>query len=184
MDRLYLIRHGLTQYNIEKRYCGASDVPLTEEEKERLKSFCRSLPSDAKLITSGMRRCNETAEALFGNVRYRTDARFREIDFGIFEGHTYEELLSVNEYRDWCGTDGRSAPPNGESAAEFEKRVDGGIHELLCSDGSFVLVTHGGVIAHIMHRLFPDERKSRYQWQPEHGEGYLVCGSSYSALNL
>lgn len=184
MEDLYLIRHGLTRYNTEKRYCGSTDVHLTQKENERLRSAAFSLPYGTHIITSGMIRCNETAEALFKDASYIKDPRFREIDFGIFEGRTYEELLSVPDYLRWCESDGMTAPPKGESVSEFESRVDEGLNALLASDGSYALVTHGGVIAHIMHRLFPDEHKSRYQWQPKHGDGYLITGSSYSLMKI
>ena len=45
-----------------------------------------------------------------------------------------------------------------------------------------VLVCHGGVIAAIMECLFPEENKSRYEWQPKNGHGYVIEGKQYRAI--
>ena len=45
-----------------------------------------------------------------------------------------------------------------------------------------VLVCHGGVIAAIMEHLFPEEQKSRYDWQPKNGRGYRISGRSYEII--
>ena len=45
-----------------------------------------------------------------------------------------------------------------------------------------LLVSHGGVIACIMAHLFPEEQKSRYDWQPKNGRGYCLKDQTYTAL--
>jgi len=44
------------------------------------------------------------------------------------------------------------------------------------------MIAHGGVIAAIMEHLFPEEHKSRYQWQPQNGCGYAVKDGRYTRL--
>lgn len=95
------------------------------------------------------------------------------MDFGIFEMHTYEELKDDPAYIAWItGDNMANIPPEGESGNQMLARVLGALPELLEEDT--VLVTHGGVIAAILEHLFPEENKSRYQWQPAPGYGYLI----------
>ena len=49
-------------------------------------------------------------------------------------------------------------------------------------DRDTVVITHGGVIAAIMAHYFPQENKSRYEWQPQCGEGYALTGDTYQKI--
>ena len=106
---------------------------------------------------------------------------FREVDFGIFEMHTYEELKDDPAYIAWItGDNMANIPPEGESGNQMLARVLEALPELLEEDT--VLVTHGGVIAAILEHLFPEENKSRYQWQPAPGYGYLIEGNAFRPI--
>lgn len=181
MKELYLIRHGRTQANEKRQYCGASDLPLSEAGAAALSSICYDIPS-CRFFTSGMLRTEQTLEILFGDIPHKTDSRFREICFGEFELRTYEELKDRPDYQHWISGDGQTAPPGGESSEEFRTRVLKGLQELLALDRPTVLVTHGGVIALIMEHLFPKEEKNRYQWQPQPGSGYRITPGNYEKL--
>ena len=84
MSTLYLIRHGKTQANLEHRYCGSTDLPLSQEGAEELKRLCYEIP-EARFLTSGMRRTEQTLSILFGPVAHTRSPAFREVDFGVFE---------------------------------------------------------------------------------------------------
>lgn len=180
MSRLYLIRHGKTEANLQHRYCGATDLPLSEAGREELKGLHYEI-SNVRFLTSGMLRTEQTLAALFGDVPHEKRPAFREVDFGIFEMHTYEELKNDPAYLDWItGDNMANVPPKGESGNQMLARILAALQELRQEDT--VLVTHGGVIAAIMEHLFPEENKSRYQWQPDPGHGYLIEGNSYRAI--
>ena len=180
MSRLYLIRHGKTEANLRHRYCGATDLPLSEAGREELKGLHYEI-SNVRFLTSGMLRTEQTLAALFGDVPHEKRPAFREVDFGIFEMHTYEELKNDPAYLDWItGDNMANVPPKGESGNQMLARILATLPELMREDT--VLVTHGGVIAAIMEHLFPEENKSRYQWQPDPGHGYLIEGNSYRAI--
>lgn len=181
MKELYLIRHGRTEANENHQYCGASDLPLSESGAAALSGIRYDIPP-CRFITSGMHRTEQTLQLLFGDVPHEQDGRFREIHFGDFEGHTYEELKDRTDYQSWISEDGQEAPPNGESTADFQKRVLDGLRDLLALDEAAVLIAHGGVIALIMENLFPDEQKNRYQWQPQPGGGYCITPGHYEKL--
>lgn len=180
MSRLYLIRHGKTEANLLHRYCGSTDLPLSEAGREELKGLHYEI-SNVRFLTSGMLRTEQTLAALFGDVPHEKRPAFREVDFGVFEMHTYEELKNDPAYLDWItGDNMANVPPKGESGNQMLARVLAALQELRQEDT--VLVTHGGVIAAIMEHLFPEENKSRYQWQPDPGHGYLIERNSYRAI--
>ena len=175
MSRLYLIRHGKTEANLRHRYCGS-----TEAGREELKGLHYEI-SNVRFLTSGMLRTEQTLAALFGDVPHEKRPAFREVDFGVFEMHTYEELKNDPAYLDWItGENMANVPQKGESGNQMLARILAALPELMREDT--VLVTHGGVIAAIMEHLFPEENKSRYQWQPDPGHGYLIDGNSYRAI--
>jgi len=168
---LYLIRHGKTEANEKHLYCGSTDLPLSVSGSEDLQNIHYDI-KNVRFISSGMKRTDETLQILFGDVPFETDPRFREVDFGVFEMRSYEELKDVPEYQAWLtGDNEANVPPRGESGKQMKARVLEAlaeIHEDTC------IVTHGGVIASIMEYLFTNEGKNRYQWQPKPGQGYAI----------
>lgn len=180
MSTLYLIRHGKTEANLQHRYCGSTDLPLSEIGRRELSELHYGI-EDVRFVISGMRRTEETLKLLFGDVEYETEPAFKEIDFGVFEMGCYEELKDREDYRAWLtGDNMRNVPPGGESGEQMTNRVIQALPGLL--KGNTVLVTHGGVIAAIMDFLFPQEGKSRYEWQPIPGHGYAVTGKTYRPI--
>ena len=94
---IYLIRHGKTLANERRLYCGSTDLGLSEQGREELNRIHFDI-SNVRFRTSGMKRANETMELLFPGVPYEQDSRFREVDFGVFEMHSYEELKERADY--------------------------------------------------------------------------------------
>ena len=115
--RILLLRHGITEANEKHLYCGSTDLPLSPAGRAALRRQEMPAPG-TRFITSGMRRCNETLEALFGTVPYEIEPDFREIDFGDFEMKSYEMLKDDPAYQAWLtGDNEKNVPPNGESGA-------------------------------------------------------------------
>ena len=176
---IYLIRHGKTAANEKHLYCGSTDLPLSDAGRRELQNTHYDI-KNVRFLTSGMKRTDETLQILFGNVPYEIDPRFREVDFGIFEMHSYDELKEIPEYRTWLtGDNEANVPPQGESGAQMKARVLEAFSEI---KEDTCVITHGGVIAAIMAHLFPNEGKNRYQWQPNNGCGYLVHGNGYTVF--
>lgn len=177
--KLILIRHGKTEANEKRLYCGSTDLPLSPAGRAELaaRRAGGDYPdiSGFRVITSGLARCEETLEILYGERPHGADTRFAEIDFGAFEMHSYEELKDDPAYVAWItGDNEANRTPGGESGNDMTARVLAGLRELLASGRDAALVTHGGVIAAIMAELFPDEGKNRYEWQSAPGGGYVV----------
>ena len=180
MSTVYLVRHGKTEANLQHRYCGSTDRRRTESGRRELSELHYGI-KDVRFVISGMRRTEETLKLLFGDVEYETEPAFKEIDFGVFEMGSYEELKDREDYRVWLtGDNMRNVPPGGESGEQMTQRVLRALPQLL--DRDTVLITHGGVIAAIMDCLFPQEGKTRYEWQPVPGHGYAVTGKTYRTI--
>ena len=176
---IYLIRHGKTSANEKHLYCGSTDLPLSDAGKEELRSVHYDI-KNVRFITSGMKRTNETLHILFGDVPYEVDPRFREVDFGIFEMQSFEQLKDTPEYQTWLtGDNNANIPPRGESGLQMKARVLGAFSEI---KEDTCIITHGGVIAAIMEHLFPEENKNHYQWQPKPGYGYVLDAEDYRQL--
>ncbi len=173
--KITLIRHGKTKANEEHLYCGSTDLPLSQAGREGLRGR-RYAASNVRFATSGMRRTEETLALLFGEQPHTVIPGFREIDFGAFEMHSYEQLKDDPAYQKWItGDNEKNVPPGGESGAEMRLRVLSAWEQVTESGEDWVIVTHGGVIGVVMDFLFPEEGKSRYAWQPGPGQGYCLA---------
>lgn len=176
---IYLIRHGKTEANEKHLYCGSTDLPLSNAGRAELQRIHYDI-KNVRFITSGMKRTNETLQILFGDVPFKIDPRFREVDFGIFEMYSYDQLKDTPEYGIWLtGDNEANIPPNGESGVQMKERVLNAFSEI---KENTCIITHGGVIAAIMENLFPEENKNRYQWQPKPGCGYVLEAENYRQL--
>ena len=179
--KLYLIRHGKTYCNEKNLYCGKSDVDLSENGLKELKENAKKnkYPNCDFYFTSGAKRANQTLEILCPGKKYNILAKFFEYDFGDFELKAYEDIKLIKEYVAWIeDKQGTIKCPNGESKAEFRKRIKEGFKELLEyftkeNIKTAFGVTHGGTICMILEMLY-DDKKKFYEWQPKNGEGYEI----------
>ena len=95
--RLWLVRHGATLWNSEQRFCGHSDVPLSEEGLAQAHWLARYLQGQhiSTLYTSDLLRARQTAEMIATpSIQIEVSSAWREIAFGAWEGLTYETLRS------------------------------------------------------------------------------------------
>lgn len=174
--RLLLLRHGMTMANESRLYCGFSDPGLSEKGRSELLRLKERIdyPDTCGMIriTSGMRRTDETLRLLFDA---EPDARvedLREMNFGRFELHSYDQLRSDADYQAWIMDEsGGACTPGGESRRGFRKRVISAAEGI---DRDALIVCHGGVISALMAHWFPGEGLNMYQWQPGFGQGYIV----------
>ena len=85
---VFLLRHGQTRGNLERRYVGSTDEPLCPQGREALAGV--RAPEADRVYVSPMVRCRETAALLYPGMVQEVVPGFRETDFGSFGGHTYE----------------------------------------------------------------------------------------------
>lgn len=150
---LTLIRHGITSYNVEKRYLGHTDIPVINERMQECETVCEP----DMVYSSDLKRCKQTAYYLFREQNTIYDERLREMNFGDYEGKTYEQLKDETHYRQWLDDWEQTAPLNGESGEQFKQRIQQFIKEEILQDNhcgqTLAIVSHGGVIRYIVSSL-------------------------------
>jgi probable phosphoglycerate mutase len=170
VPRLLFIRHGETDWNVEGRLQGQTDIPLNGLGRYQSEDVARRLaklvdrPDDLPWIVSPLGRTRQTAEIArkalgLDPMLYSVDDRLKEITFGIWEGFTWAELRQkdpligvTREKQKWD-----YQPPQGESYAMLAERVKPWLESL---SEETVVVSHGGVARILMALIAaipPDE---------------------------
>lgn len=168
---VWLIRHGQTRGNLERRYIGSTDQPLCPQGREALAGL--RFPAVDKVYASPLLRCRETAALLYPGMEAEVVPALRETDFGSFEGHTYEELKDDPAYRAWLDSAGAAPPPGGEGSEAVRRRVTEAFLALAEHWGPeerAALVVHGGTIMTLLEAFEPSHRF--YDWQAPNGSGW------------
>lgn len=171
-----LLRHGVTKANQERRYIGWTDLPLTEDAKNKLREV-RSFGSSFDLcVTSDLLRARETAAILCPTLELILIPSFREMHFGDWEMKTYEDLKQNVTYRSWINDPDKVTPTGGESFREMTTRVKAGFEYLRSEvnkkgNKEILLLTHGGVIRYLLTELTNDP-KDFFEWDVPHDKGY------------
>lgn len=159
MTRLLLIRHGETDYNLNRRYCGFSNPPLNVSGVAQAKSLARQLKGFdiTTVYSSDLLRAAQTAEILFSGHQIKTMPDFREFNFGVFEGLNYAEITEKYPelYHNWLVNPLNVSIPKGEKFADFRNRVDSVLSLLISLNRNKViaLVTHSGPIRLILCKV-------------------------------
>lgn len=150
---IFVVRHGESEENIKGTFYGSIDCNLSEKGKLQclfVKEKLESIHFD-KIFYSPTIRAKETLEIIYTskNTHKVCDKRLGEINFGQFEGKSYNELLMTYNKecklweKDWINF----TPPEGESYLDLFKRIEEFMEELLKDTSENVLiVSHGGPI--------------------------------------
>ena len=139
---VWLVRHGQTAWNVDRRFQGWTDVPLDRtgrDQARQLRSTLESTEFDG-IWSSDLSRAVETARLAAGSPV--VDRRLREMDFGHIEGAVWDELAP--EVREGLKRFEGFVVPGGESTESFKSRVFEFLDEL--PDGRHLVVAHGGVL--------------------------------------
>ncbi len=175
---LFLVRHGITDWNKEKRYLGHTNRKVLKDELPQLKELKKELMkiSFDHVFTSDLRRCQETLAYLNIQSQVSVDTRLREINFGDWEGKTYNELKGEKPYQDWLNNWECHSIPNGESAHVFKARIDSFLYDLFqqtnknfSNNKQILIVTHGGVIRYLVSKYLTS--RSIWDVSVTHGQG-------------
>lgn len=176
--KVYLLRHGETEYNVEKRYQGTRDIPLSEKGRAEL---MRADIFPERVYISPLSRAAETAEIMFPHSDLIAEYDLREMCFGIFEGRNYIEMEKDPDYIAWVGEDCKGRCPGGETRGEFTERTCAVFERLV--DGAFsageemlVLLAHGGTQMALMEQ-YALPVMEYYHWCGPNGGGYILEGT-------
>lgn len=154
MTRIYLTRHGETEWNKQKRFQGSKNSELTEKgilAAELLASRVEEIDLDC-IVSSPLKRAFQTAEIVRGSkkIDILKHEGFQEINLGDFEGMRWDEIEDMHGDILYRITEDpfNNRYPNGENLMEFYNRVENALREVIdkCRNKSVLIVAHGGTI--------------------------------------
>lgn len=176
--RVFFIRHGAVLSNEERRYVGRTDEGLSENGIAGIKKNMEAgkYPNAELIAASPMLRCIQTAELIYGGKPDIVIEKWKEMDFGSFEGKTYEELKADASYIKWLESRGELSVPEGEGKGAFIRRSVDGFNEF-CRKAACIspmphtaaLIVHGGTIMAVLSAY---SNGDYYDFQCGNGEGY------------
>lgn len=155
MNRIFVIRHGETNWNREGRFQGSLDIPLNETgraQAEATAEYMQRMAPNALVYSSPLARARDTAAAIAAalNTALHFDVNWRERGYGVQEGCTYKEwqLRDPAGYALYKTNDPDYTPAGGETGRAFYQRSVNAFHALAALEGDTAcVVTHGGVVS-------------------------------------
>ena len=190
MIELFFFRHGETDWNVERRFQGHTDIPLNARGREQALALIEPLRA-ARIecvLSSDLSRAIDTARAVTEALALpmHVHAGLREARLGAAEGRTMDELKALfgadtlARWRSPLHSDLDARYPGGESGEEVLSRVLTTLVELLPQGVSRVGVsTHGGVIRRLVHHALTAAGKPIPQ-----GESAWIQNGSLHALRF
>ncbi|MBI4216198.1 MAG: histidine phosphatase family protein [Chloroflexi bacterium] len=156
MTRLFLVRHGETEWNQNGRFHGHSDIALSDKGREQAELLRDRLASQklAAIYSSDLMRAYETAVILAAPHGLSVEARreLREVSFGEIEGLTFKQVQEryAEVQRAWFRST-EAAPPGGESLIDLSRRVWPFLKELKVGpEDKVLIVAHRVVLSTII----------------------------------
>ncbi len=143
MATIVLVRHGETDWNLERRYQGHLDPPLNAAGRAESDKLAKALVGERiqAIYSSDLRRARETAEIVGAalGLPVLADPGLREVDLGSWAGLTRDEVAERF---------GKSATHDGETRGEHRERVVEAVRRIAARHpgGCILIVTHGGSI--------------------------------------
>jgi alpha-ribazole phosphatase len=178
---LWLVRHGETDWNKESRFQGSRDIPLNAAGMHQAEAIAQKLCDGAydAIYSSDLTRALQTAQQISAQTGLEIikDASLREINMGIWEGRTIDEIAGEYpaQWQQWQKNPAGVNPPPGESVREVVRRVTAFADELtaLHPGGRIIIVAHGISIAALtckadglslaeIYRLVPQNTEVRH----------------------
>jgi probable phosphoglycerate mutase len=155
--RIVLWRHGQTDWNVENRFQGHSDIPLNEvgqyQASEAAKVLAALRPD--RIISSDLIRAQSTAAALAAltDIKVEINPNLRETDGGLWEGKLASENRATHGelFANWYEGGDEPAGVTGERRSDVAKRAVAVIEkETTNFSGTIVFVTHGGTVRSVL----------------------------------
>ncbi len=163
--KIYLVRHGQSEANVQRIIAGHGSYPLTELGRNQAKSLGKrflkmKIKFDA-VYASDIVRAAETAELICNEIGFKDiifDKRLREGDAGVFEGKFADELTKEeNDFFESLMDDYKDVKvPDGESNIDMTIRIKEAFMEIIENnkeETTILIVGHGGTLYHILVRV-------------------------------
>jgi probable phosphoglycerate mutase len=155
--RVVLWRHGQTDWNVENRFQGHSDIPLNKVGEYQVKQAAEVLAGlkPNRIISSDLIRAQATAAALadLTNLAVEINPGLRETNGGLWEGKTAPENRATHGelFANWYEGGDEPAGVTGERRSDVAKRAVNVIEKETANfSGTIVFVTHGGTVRSVL----------------------------------
>jgi probable phosphoglycerate mutase len=141
---VYVVRHGATEWSVDGRHTGRTDLPLLPEGEDQARATGRLLAGHrfALVLTSPLRRARRTCELAGLGDDAVVDEDLREWDYGEYEGVTTAEIRE--QHPGWTVWSGPC--PGGETIEQVAARADRVIERARTADGDVALFAHGHIL--------------------------------------
>ncbi|MBD1370940.1 histidine phosphatase family protein [Hazenella sp. IB182357] len=164
---LYLIRHGETTWNAERRFQGHADIPLSTDginQAKRLGKYLLNQTIDV-VYASDLMRAYQTAQhvAVLHGLKVNKTAHFRERNVGEWEGLTIDELSS--RFPDWEQVSPHGGTYGVEKTVDVEKRMVDQLNQIVTNNTGkrIVIVSHGMALNVLLTGILGESQKQRIQ---------------------
>jgi probable phosphoglycerate mutase len=143
-QKIYLLRHGETEWSLNGKHTGVTDIPLTEKGRTAAQLLQPILAKEtfALVLTSPLSRARETCELAGLGKRANVDPDLIEWNYGEYEGLTTETIRLTRPgwsvFRDGC--------PGGESPDQVAARADRVLVKIRETEGNVALFAHGHIL--------------------------------------
>ncbi len=189
MIKLIFVRHPETDWNKQRRYLGRTDIGLNQrglKQAELISDYLRNKNISA-VYSSNLKRAYQTAciIAKQNSLEVKKDERFNEVDFGKWEGMTFEQLQKKYPKlaQEYLSDPLNVKIPGGESLLKFRKRVNEALKKILAKEkGTVVIVSHAGVNRIIICNLL--KLSLSYFWQIKQDIGAINIIEIHKKTNI
>jgi broad specificity phosphatase PhoE len=143
-QKIYLLRHGETEWSLNGRHTGVTDIPLTEKGRMAAQLLRPILARETfgLVLTSPLQRARETCKLAGLGERANVERDLMEWNYGEYEGLTTEQIRLTRQgwsvFRDGC--------PGGESPEQVGARADRILAKVRAAEGNVALFAHGHIL--------------------------------------
>jgi broad specificity phosphatase PhoE len=171
-QKVYLLRHGETEWSLNGRHTGVTDIPLTENGRKLARQLQPILAREkfVMVLTSPLQRARETCELAGLGTLASVDRDLMEWNYGEYEGLTTDEIRQTRPdwsvFRDGC--------PGGESPLQVSVRADRIVSRVRTVDGNVALFSHGHILRVLAARWI--------NLSASYGENFLLDTATLNVL--
>ena len=171
-QKVYLLRHGETEWSLNGRHTGVTDIPLTENGRKLARQLQPILTREkfVMVLTSPLQRARDTCELAGLGTLASVDRDLMEWNYGEYEGLTTDQIRQTRPdwsvFRDGC--------PGGESPLQVSVRADRIVSRVRTVDGNVALFSHGHILRVLAARWI--------NLSASYGENFLLDTATLNVL--